>query len=351
MKDVARMALTPGMEIAVDVYNYHNERIIKAGTIVDNQVITKLARHSVMCVTIMEEVDYAVTYFEKIRFSDGYKHFDEQYQRVLSGFKSTIGNFVDASVPFSMAQLMSYYDELYHSVRKPELIIDYLYNMLPSEDDMTYAHCLNAALIAGVFGNWIALSGEDLETLIQCAFLYDIGKLKLPNFIIWKPGKLNIVEQEQMKTHTFLGYQLIKDLPINEHIKNAALMHHERYDGSGYPNRLKDVQIDVFARYISIIDAYEAMTSARIYRESKHPFEVIEIFQEQQTKYDLNILNKILYDLASHTIGLKVLLSDDRKAEVILINQPDLSRPLLRDENNQFINLAEQRNLRILGIY
>lgn len=128
-------------------------------------------------------------------------------------------------------------------------------------------------------------------------------------------------------------------------------MHHERYDGSGYPSMLHDQQIDIFAQYMSIIDSYEAMTSARTYRESKHPFEIIEIFQKQQGQYNSNILNKILYDLANHTIGLKVSLSDDRKAEVILINQPDLSRPLLRDESNQFINLMEQRNLRILGIY
>ena len=351
MKDVARMALQPGMEIAKDVYNYHNEVIVKAGTIVDANVISKLTRHSVMCVTIMEAVDHAVTYFEKIRFSEGYQSFEAHYQKILSQFKKTIGDFVTAGVPFTMEQLMSYYHEIYNSLPKPELLMDYLYNMLPSEDDMTYAHCLNVALLAGIFGKWIALSREDQEIFIQCAFLYDIGKLKLPNFIIWKPGKLTPVEREQMKTHTFLGYQMIKDLPINDHIKKAALMHHERYDGTGYPSRLHDCQIDVYARYIAIVDAYEAMTSARIYRESKHPFEIIEIFQRDQFKYDLAVLNKILYDLANHTVGLKVLLNDDRIAEIILINQPDLARPLLRDENNQFINLAERPDLKILGIY
>lgn len=351
MKDIARMALKPGMEIAADVYNYQNNLIIKAGTIIDDNVITKLARHSVMCVTVMEDIDYAVTHFEKIRLSEGYKSFESKYQIILHQFKSVIAGFVNSSTPFQMSQLMTFYEELYHSVKRPDMILDYLYNMLPSEDDMTYAHCLNSALIAGIFGHWIALSSEELHTLIECAFLYDIGKLKLPSFIIWKPDQLTLVEREQMKTHTFLGYQLLKDLPINQHIKNAALMHHERYDGSGYPSMLHDQQIDIFAQYMSIIDSYEAMTSARTYRESKHPFEIIEIFQKQQGQYNSNILNKILYDLANHTIGLKVSLSDDRKAEVILINQPDLSRPLLRDESNQFINLMEQRNLRILGIY
>lgn len=353
MKDIARMALVPGMEIAKDVTTSSGDIIVKAGTKVSDNTILKLARYHIMLVTIMEDVDYAVTYFEKIRLSEGFKKFEKVYNEAMPVYKKIMNDLVESDVPVPLSELMQLYNNIVESIDKryPDLIIDYLYNMLPTEDDLTYAHCLNSALIAGVFARWLSLSPEKTEILIQCGFFYDIGKLKLPYELIWKPDKLTPVEYEKVKTHTILGFQMLQNQPLNDHILKATLSHHEKFDGSGYPSKLHDVQIDFYARVIAIIDAYEAMTSARTYRQSKHPFQVIEIFEEDQRKYDLEILNMILYRVANHIIGLKVLLNNDVKAEIILINQSKLSRPLLRDDNSQFIDLMNNPDLKIMGIY
>lgn len=351
MKDIARMALKPGMEIGADVYNYKNELIVPAGTKIDSNVINKLTRHSIMCVSVMEDVDYAVTHFEKIRLSEGFSNFSKTYHDALPTYKSIMSQFVYDNIPFKIDDLMQVYQDIYSSLDHHELLLDYLYNMLPMEDDLTYAHCLNSALIAGLFATWFSLSSKDTDLLIQCGFFYDIGKLKLPNELIWKTGKLTDVEFEKNKTHTILGFQMLQDLDVDSHILKATLMHHERFDGSGYPSKLHDTQIDIFARYISIIDAYEAMTSARVYRQSKNPFEVIEIFEKDSMKYDTELLRPILYRLASHMIGLSVHLSDDQIAEVILINQNQMGRPLLRTKDGTFINLAGRKELSIKSIY
>lgn len=351
MKDIARMALKPGMEIGADVYNYKNELIIPAGTKTDSNVINKLARHSIMCVPIMEDIDYAVTHFEKIRLSEGFAAFQSAYYEALPTYKSIMFQFVYNNVPFKINDIMQIYQNIYDSLDRHELLLDYLYNMLPMEDDLTYAHCLNSALIAGLFASWFSLPEKDTELLIQCAFFYDIGKLKLPNELIWKTDKLTDVEFEKIKTHTILGFQMLQDMDVDSHILKATLMHHERFDGSGYPSKLHDTQIDIFARYISIIDAYEAMTSARVYRQSRNPFEVIDIFEKDSVKYDMELLRPILYRLASHMIGLSVHLSDDQIAEVILINQNQMGRPLLRTKDGAFINLAERNDLSIKSIY
>ncbi|MCQ2080100.1 MAG: HD domain-containing protein [Lachnospiraceae bacterium] len=351
MKDIARMALQPGMEIASDVTNAQGEVIVKARTKVTDYTIQKLSRHNIMLVTIMEEVDYAVTYFEKIRLSDGFKKFEKAYNQAMPLYKKIMSDFIDSNISIPVYELMQIYQDIMDSVENKSKLLDYLYNMLPTEDDMTYAHCLNSALIAGVFGQWLSMKDDEIEILIQCGFFYDIGKLKLPYDLIWKPGKLTPIEFAKIKTHTILGFQMIQDEPLNDHILKATLTHHERFDGSGYPSRLHDVQIDKYARIIAIIDAYEAMTSARTYRESKHPFQVIQIFENDAIKYDIEILTPILFHIANHMVGLMVLLNNDVKAEVMLINQNNMSRPLLRDESSTFIDLMNRKDLEIIGIY
>ncbi len=351
MKDIARMALTNGMEIAKDVLSSSGDVLVKAGTKVTDYTIQKLNIHNIMVVTVMEDIDYAVTYFEKIRLSNDFKDFEAAYNKAMPEYKKIMMDFIENDIPIPIDELMKIYNDIVSVVPKQERILDFLYNMLPSEDDMTHAHCLNSALIAGIFGNWLCLKPEEIDILIKCAFFYDIGKLKLPYDLIWKPSKLTPIEFAQIKTHTILGFQLIQDLDIDENILKATLSHHERYDGSGYPSKLHDMQINKYARIIAIIDSYEAMTSARTYRTSKHPFQVIEIFENDEIKYDMEILTPIMFRLANHMVGLKVLLSNDVKAEVIMVNQVQISRPLLRDDNSTFIDLTTRKDLQILAIY
>ena len=352
MKDIAVMALKPGMELSSDVFDYHNNLIVKSKTKVDAQVISKLNRHSIMVVNVMEDVDYATNYFEKIRFSDGFRQFENVYHKNLNEFKTIMHDFTGLGKTFRPNDIMQLYDDTIADIRNKELILDYLYNMMPSEDDLTYAHCFGSGLIAGVFCTWLGYDEALTRKAVLCSFLYDIGKLKLPNSLIWKPGKLTPLEFEQMKMHTVMGFQLLQNIDdLDDTVLRATLMHHERYDGSGYPSKLHDTQIDEMARLMAIIDTYDALTSARIYRASKHAFEVIEIFQKDHTKYDIAMMSKILSNLANHMVGLKVKLNDERIAEVIMINQLELDRPLLRDANQNFINLSLDRNLKILGIY
>ena len=313
MKSIARMALTPGMVIGEDIYSYKNELLLPTGTVITHSDIAKLSRYSIMCVTIKEAEDLATTHFEKVRVSHEFKEFEKIYNKYMPVFKNIMVDFVENGKPFGIRSLMGIYHAISTAASSNEHLLDFLYNMLPSEDNLTHAHCLNSALIAGVFGKWSNLTDEDLDILIQCAFLYDIGKLKLPYNLIWKPDRLTDLEFEQIKTHTMIGFDLLKDLNLDQHVLNATLMHHERNDGSGYPSKLVGKQIDRFAKYIAIIDSYEAMTSARTYRQSLNPFLVIENFEKKGfAKYDLEFIIPILTKVAQSQIGYTVLLSDGK---------------------------------------
>ena len=349
MKMTAVMALKPGMVLAEDVLNFKNELLFPANTVLDDRAIAKLSRHSIMCVEVKEEEDFATTHFEKVRVSAGFRHFEKTYNIFLPKYKKMIDGLINDKTPIDVSMLFQIYAEITGCAKTGELLLDYLYNMLPSEDDLTYAHCLNSALIAGVFGTWTGMPREDLFRLIECGFFYDIGKLILPQELIWKPSKLTDMEFELMKTHTLQGYNLLKDQDLDESILLATLEHHEKCDGTGYPSKLKEDQINLFAKYIAIIDAYEAMTSARTYRQSLVPFQVIENFERNERFYPSIILRNILLHIANSQVGLTVRLSDERLAEVILINQRNLSRPLVKC-GDEVIDLVKFPDVKIVAV-
>lgn len=352
MKDIARIALQPGMTIGKDIFNYHNELLFPAGTKVDETILAKLARHSIMAVPIMEDVDFATTHFEKIRLSEGFRTFELQYNHCLISYRNAMNNFVLDTVPVDTDFLMSIYHTLASLAPNGNLLLDYLYNMVPNEDELTHTHCLNSALIAGVFADWLSMSPSDKEILILSGFFYDIGKLKLPYELLWKPGKLTNIEYATIKTHPVLGYEMARTQSLNPHILNAIFMHHERCDGTGYPSGLKKEQIDIFARYMAIIDAYEAMTSARTYRHSLTPLEVISRFEKEGLqRYDEVLLRPILKRIADSQIGLTVKLSDDSQWEIFVINPAKLSKPILKRNDTEFLNLAERPDLEIVSIH
>lgn len=349
MKDIARMALEPGMMLGQDIYNSKGKLLYKAGTKVDENVIGRLTRHSIIVVSILEKEDFATTHFEKVRISKGFTKFEASYIKYLSEYKKIMTNFVEYQEPIDNSTLLDIHNHL--SELGGSHMLDYLYNMVPSEDALTHAHCLNSALIAGVFADWLAMRQKEKETLILCAFFYDIGKLKLPYDLLWKPEKLSEEEYALVRTHSLLGFEMAKKLELDPHILKSILMHHERCDGTGYPARLKVDQIDVYARHIAIIDAYEAMTSARAYRRSMTPMETISRFEEDFHRYDETLLRPILKRISDSQIGLQVKLNDDSLWEIFIINPMKLSRPILKKEETIFLDLYQHPELEIVSIY
>ena len=180
-----------------------------------------------------------------------------------------------------------------------------------------------------------------------CGLFHDIGKMLIPYSIIAKPGRLSEEEFATVKKHPALGYELLLSQDVDVHVKNAALMHHERSDGSGYPSKLKGNQIDPYARMVAIADVYDAMTAARCYRGPLCPFCVIEMFEtEGFQKYDVSILLPFLENVVNSCLQNRCLLNDGRKVTIIYINKEKLSRPVVQ-YGEEYINLADQPDLKI----
>lgn len=178
----------------------------------------------------------------------------------------------------------------------------------------------------------------------------DIYTKDIPNRIIAKPDKLTKEEFRMIKIHTIRGYNILKNKKLDPRIKHAALMHHERCDGSGYPYGFYAEQIDSFAKLVAIADVYDAMTCARVYRGPLCPFEVITLFEtEGYTKYDPKYIMTFLEGIAQTYIHNTVKLNDGAVGEIVLINKMELSRPIIK-VGDEFIDLNKRRDLQIVSL-
>ena len=347
----------PGMIVAEDIYTKDNHLVIARETTLTDKIITRLEFYSIIDLAV-----YAVTpdlnsyaplesstYYEKIKQSESFQRFHSAYRNAVNDFKNTLDHIVTDQKDIDTDQLLTDASKiLYQSDSNIEL-----FNMLHcmrQYDDTTYVHSLNVALICNIIGKWLHFIPEDLETITLCGLLHDLGKLMIPSNIITKPSKLTEEEYSTIKTHTIRGYNLLKSKHIDPRIKHAALMHHERCDGSGYPYGFYSEQIDSFAKLVSIADVYDAMTCARVYRGPLCPFDVITIFEtEGYTKYDPKYIMIFLEGIVQTYIHNSVRLSNDMIGEIILINKSELSRPVIK-VGDVYFDLTKQRDLHIVSL-
>lgn len=348
MKSVARMELQPGMVLGEDIMHQGNV-LYKTDTVLDQAAIDKLKRYSIMCVTIKEGIDLATTHYERVRYNEHFKKFEQKHSTNLYRYKQLMTDFLAADGGFIPdGELLILYNDLRSTYNTGTTLLDFLYNLMPNEDELTYNHCLNAALLAGIFAEWIQMNQEDKEILILSCFYYDIGKLKLPYEILWKSGKLTPEELAVVQKHPALGYQLLNNTSVNQRIKNVTAMHHERMDGSGYPFHTKGNKIDVFARYVAIIDTYIAMASPRSYRSAMTPLQILDSFAETREKYDAELLLPLMKRISDAQLGTSVQLSDESVWEVFMIHANKYSRPVLKNEENQLLDLLKHPELEIV---
>mgnify|MGYP003292017436 CR=1 FL=1 len=346
MRKLEISQLVHGMVVAENVINFRNDLIYPAGYRLTNKSITKLAFHSIPFICVEDENDHfsykdMKTYSERVRSTPEFQKFAEEFEKDVYKFKNVLNSVVEKNAALDINDLLQDTLALLHNSSQNVHIFEMINNMR-QYDDSTYAHSINVALVANVLAGWLGMSQKDILLVTQCGLLHDIGKLRVPDSIIKKPGKLTDEEFNIVKTHPFSGYEILTKHKLNPHIINAAMMHHERCDGTGYPYGLSSEKIDNFAKIISIADVYDAMTSARVYRSAMCPFKVIEIFEhEGLQKYDTKYIITFIENVLNTYIQNRVRLSDGRTGEVIMINKHKLSRPLIRN-GSTYIDLSKE---------
>lgn len=157
-------------------------------------------------------------------------------------------------------------------------------NTIDAKDAYTSGHSIRVAKCAEAIAARLGWDEDGIQNIHYIALLHDIGKIGVPDAILNKPSRLSNEEFEIIKKHPIIGNEILKDVHMIRNVAEGALYHHERYDGSGYPFKLAGEEIPICARIIGIADAYDAMTSNRIYRAKLSRETVIEEFEMNKGK-------------------------------------------------------------------
>ncbi|THF70340.1 diguanylate cyclase [Deinococcus sp. Arct2-2] len=167
---------------------------------------------------------------------------------------------------------------------------------LELRDFETHGHTERVVRLAVEFGHRLGLKDEEMEGLRQGAYLHDIGKLAIPDSVLLKPGKLDADEWTLMQAHSAIGAELISRIPtIPTGAKNVIRHHHERWDGTGYPDGLSGEAIPLVARLFSLVDVYDALVSMRPYKRAwTHQEAYVEIRRQAGTQFDPALVDVFL---------------------------------------------------------
>ena len=216
---------------------------------------------------------------------------------------------------------------------------------LSKKDNYTYRHCIGVASLSFLIGSWLGLRDDELEELTVAGLIHDIGKIKIPDTILNKAGRLSADEYAEMKLHTHLGHEMICNLPgMTKQQALVALQHHEREDGSGYPFGLSGDKIIYISKIVAVADVFHTMISKRIYKDAVPLHQVFqEIYQHAFGLFDPIVVRCFITNVMNRMIGDSVLLTDGQIARIVMLHPDDLINPLV-EVQGQFIDLRNSEN-------
>jgi HD-GYP domain-containing protein (c-di-GMP phosphodiesterase class II) len=199
------------------------------------------------------------------------------------------------------------------------------------ESNLMASHALKSTIIAIIIGSFVKLPTHRLIELGVAAMLHEIGMIKLPAQIYSANRGLTEGERKAITTHPVLSYNILKAMDFPLDISTAALEHHERENGSGYPQKLTGDKISLYAKIIAVACSYEALTAARPHKDAKDGYAgMIDLLKNEGKQYDDTIVKALVFSLSIYPIGLYVLLSNGKKGQVVDVNPENPRFPMVQ---------------------
>jgi putative nucleotidyltransferase with HDIG domain len=324
-----------GLKLNRNIYSCHGSLLISAFTFLTDEHIRYLVQHKI-CLS-----------------SDDLEPVENRSKELIESAVSEVkGIFETASrterIPIEKVErdLVPRITELANSPRLFSLLMK-----LQELDDYTYRHNVAVGIISTLIGKWLGCDEKTLSLLSLSACLHDIGKVKIPQQILKKPGKLSSDEYALMKKHTIYGYEMIRNsYKATCHMAYVALQHHEREDGSGYPFGAKGAVLDPLSKIVAVADVFHAMTSKRVYKNSTPFYLVLKQMRDNAFGlFDPIIVTTFMHKIMESLLGCTVSLSDGRQGIIVLVHRDSPTTPLIRI-GNEYVNLKTEPHLHIESI-
>lgn len=275
-----------------------------------------------------------------------YTKVDEDFKEISTRLQRTF-RLINNENNSTLNELQEFAERIQNEMKPSSMIIKNIV-LQGSGADTIYRHGVNVAALSALIGKWIGMKPNEINQLTYSAILHDFGKTKVDKEILNKNGALTTSEFEVVKTHTNLGYKILKNISyLDKSVLYGILMHHEREDGSGYPLGLKGDAIHRFGKIIAIADVFDAINSNRGYKKKKPPFEALQIVKtESLGKLDYEYSKVFIEHIVNYYLGEEVILNNGEKCKIIQMNVNNLEKPLVL-RNNEFVDLTKEKDLYI----
>lgn len=210
----------------------------------------------------------------------------------------------------NLAESRMYRNKLMASSSSRNATIRSLARTLHEKSTETEAHTMRITQLSKALGSRLELRKDQLDELELLSLLHDIGKIGIPEYILDKPAKLSDDEWAIIKTHPEIGYRIAKSTPALEHIAEDILAHHEKYDGSGYPQGLKGQAIPYLGRIINVVDSFDVMTHSRSYKKASDlAYAISELKACSGSQFDPDIVKVFLNMIEEEGLPVRLEIS------------------------------------------
>lgn len=320
-----------GMINARPIYTGKDKMLLDEGVVIKERYLERLAELGIRSIYIRDDLGDKEIIHNIVREELKIKSFSN-----IEEIMSNICYFDEKEIEGVKSTITKIVEELLTSE-------DVLLNLceIRAIDDYTCGHCVNVCILSMITAISLGYGKEQLLELGIGAMLHDIGKTKISLDIINKPSSLTKNEFDQIKKHTTLGYEILNSIKnLSSNSKAIVLMHHERFDGDGYPNNAKGKEIPEFARIVAIADVFDAMTNDRIYRQKVSVDKALDyVVSVSGTQFDENIVDKFVSNIARYPVGQGIILNTGFKGYVVFNKKNQTFRPTVRILYN---NLGEK---------
>lgn len=220
------------------------------------------------------------------------------------------------------------------------------------EHDYLFAmHSTNVAMISALIGKILNINQKEINTLLKMGFLHDIGKMAIKEKILYKKGLLTNKEKHMIRKHTILGTEMLKKINEKEkEVWESVILHHEKLDGNGYPFKHSKEKIPFLVQIVTIADLFDTICSSRTYKKNNSIFYAFEelLKESKENKVNYEISYPFIQTFMNFFVNKKVLLNNNEIVTIHKINFNYPTKPLVKDYNDNYIELSKKDNLFIL---
>lgn len=339
--------LIPGDTMLREIFNRNGVHVLKKGTIVQLEEISRLLQHSIDYIDI-EPREILLSIDPSSETPESLSKVKPHFDQAIDGF-STIFMEAFKTGKFNKSVVDDSFQPVVGSLMGQKDVVSLLL-LLNGKDDYTYKHSMQVGMLSYYLATWMGYSSRESYDIGKAGYLHDIGKSKIPKEILDKPGKLSPQEFEEIKLHTVYGYDIIRESIDDKVTALVALQHHERDDGTGYPKGLREEQIHPYSHITAVADVYSAMTTNRVYQSKQQLLIVLrELYSLSFGKLNGKPSHAFIQNMLPNFIGKKVILSSGESGIIIMNNQSDYFRPLVQT-SDRFIDLSKEREFAIQEI-